>query len=245
MHVFPILRLPSGIFLLCLGVLAIFWWLLGCAVNLKSTSEFGSPVYIKRGTLFFLGHWALVIDDREYHLVSENGQPKLKDVLHKAAHLPDTHSSFSAKYFVGWSSIDKEPLRKEFKIIEAGFGRYKKFGENDCRTFVALACDKALDGQIVITSPSIPIWFPLYLSVMVRDRLFSLMCYGFADAMLLHLSFHLIQTLTDGYEVPFPGHILHFFRMRENALQLMRKIKERSTFAAHSLYQKYFRATQV
>jgi hypothetical protein len=191
-----------------------------------SSSGFGTPVYIKRGTLFFLGHWALVIDNQEYHLVLEDGQPKLKDVLHKTAHLPDTHGSFTAKYFIGWSNIDKGVLRKKLKQIEADFDQYR-FGGNDCRTFVALACDKALDGRIPILSPSVLVWLPLYWSgiwlprwlpdrrrsrlvfkaaAWLRDRpqLFSLALYGIADGTLLHLSFHLIQTLTDGQYFSMP-----------------------------------------
>ncbi|KAF7350774.1 hypothetical protein MSAN_01638600 [Mycena sanguinolenta] len=201
------------------------------------SSEFGSPVYIKRGTLFLMSHWALVIDDREYHLVYEDGQPKLKDAVHKTAHLPDTHSPFSGKYCIGWTTMDKEALWKELKTIEGDFGRYK-FGENDCRTFVALACDKALDGQILTTSPCVLIWLPLYLSLMFRHAPFSLTCYGFLDSTLLHLSFHLIQTLTDGYEVPFLGHLLHFFRIRGKALQWMGEVKESIIVATDLLYRK-------
>lgn len=175
-----------------------------------SSSDVGDPVYIKRGTLFFLGHWALVIDDREYHLVSEDGRPRLKNVLHKTGHLPDTHGSFTGKYFIGWSKIDKTVLREKLKQIEEEFGEYK-FGENDCRTFVALACEKVLDGHLPIFSPSLVIWLPLYLCGIWLPRYslhhtpiwpFSLMVYGFADATLLQLSFHLMQTLTDGQYSP-------------------------------------------
>jgi hypothetical protein len=96
--------------------------------------------------------------------------------------------------------MEKETLRKEFKIIEASFGQYK-FGENDCRTFVALACNKVLDGHLMI-GLSLLILFALRLSLSARDRLSSLRSYGLVDTTLLHLSLHLVQTLIDGQYFP-------------------------------------------
>ncbi|KAJ6473725.1 hypothetical protein C8R45DRAFT_1077691 [Mycena sanguinolenta] len=185
MDIFPILRIAVA---------------LGCGLSPTSTSDLGTPVCIKRGTFALFGHWALVIGDREYHLVSEDGQPKLKDVLHQTAHLPDTHTSFSGKYLIGWSKFTQEELRKKFELIARGFGQYK-FGGPDCRTFVAIASHEALDGQISILGPStIIILVPLFcahIQFRYPFRLFSLWWYGFADATLLHLSFHLTQTLID------------------------------------------------
>jgi hypothetical protein len=170
-------------------------------IRLFDSSDLGTPVYIQRGTFAFLGHWALVIGNREYHLVSEDGQPKLKDVLHRTTHLPDTHGSFSGKYLMGWSKFTREELRIKFERIAGNFGQYK-FGGTDCRTFVAMACEAALDGQISIIAPSmIIIWLPLFFAqsyLLYPSRLIPLICYGAADATLLHLSFHLTQTLTDG-----------------------------------------------
>ncbi|KAJ6473743.1 hypothetical protein C8R45DRAFT_935859 [Mycena sanguinolenta] len=186
LHALPILRIPFGIGMLCFGAAIGFWWLVACAFNAKSISDRGSPVYVKRGTVFFLGHWALVVDDREYHLVWEHGRPKLIE-LHKTAQLPDTHGSFTGKYFIGWSDIDERELRKKLEEIERDF---------------ALACEKALGGRMPIFNASFVVWLPLYLcglhAPQLRSRWWSLILYGIADATLLQLSLHLMQTLIDG-----------------------------------------------
>lgn len=231
---------------------------------LLARSEFGTPVYIKRGTFFFSGHWALVVDNREYHLLSEDGQPKFKDVLHKTAHLPPNYSPFTGKYLIGWSTIDQEALRKELTRIEADFGPYK-FGENDCRTFVALACDKAIDGQTLLFNPCAIIWLPLYLSqtgIPSRSWLSSLMYYGVADATLLHLSFILMQTLIDGgyfsicrhigpqddfsgYELPISHDLIQILSLRGNVLKFLREIQKTRIWVANLLDQKFFQARSV
>ncbi|KAJ6473736.1 hypothetical protein C8R45DRAFT_935852 [Mycena sanguinolenta] len=201
LHVFPILRIPFGIGGLCYAAATGFWWLVACAFNPKSISDRGSPVYVKRGTLFFLGHWALVVDDREYHLVWEHGRRKLIEVR-STAQLLDTHGCFTGKYFIGWSDIDERELRKKLEEIARDF---------------ALACEKALGGRKPIFSASCVVWLPLYMSGLhapqFRSRWLSLFLYGIADASLLQLSLHLMQALIDGYEMPFSSHALPLFKM--------------------------------